>query len=70
MSQENRVGYIACSCITLIVGIILILFSPIIGIFALIIMFLTIAIIYVYETQDHDEPSPPPSLSSPLPGTT
>ncbi|MHA2315145.1 MAG: hypothetical protein ACXACF_07655 [Candidatus Hermodarchaeia archaeon] len=67
MSQERRAGFIACICITFVFGIILILFSPIIGIFALIIMFLGIAIVYVYQTQDHDEPSLPPSLSSPLP---
>lgn len=69
MSQERRAGYIACSCITFVFGIVLFFISPIIGIFALIIMFLGIAIVYVYQTQDSDETSPPPSLFSPLPDT-
>lgn len=55
---------------TIIIGIVLFFISPIIGIFALIIMFLGIAIVYVYQTQEPDEPSPPPSLSSPLPDAT
>jgi len=33
-------------------------------------MFLGIAIVYVYQTQDSDETSPPPSLFSALPDTT
>ena len=70
MSRERRAGYIVCSCITFIIGIVLVFISPILGIFALIIMLLGIAIVYVYQTQDSDEPSPPPSLSSPLPDTT
>ncbi|MFX0078115.1 MAG: hypothetical protein ACFE8O_02655 [Candidatus Hermodarchaeota archaeon] len=69
MSRENRAGYIICSCITLIFGIALFFISPLIGLFALIIMFLGIAIVYVYRTEDTDEPSPPPPLSSPLPDT-
>lgn len=70
MSRENRAGYIICSCITFIFGIVLFFISPMIGMFALIIMFLGIAIVYVYQTEDSDEPSPPPSLSSPPPDTT
>lgn len=69
MRPERQAGYIICSCITFIFGIVLFFISPIIGLFALIIMFLGIAIIYVYQTQDSDEPSPPPSLPSPLPDT-
>ncbi|MFX1299954.1 MAG: hypothetical protein ACFFAL_08015 [Promethearchaeota archaeon] len=70
MSRDSRAGYIVCSCITFIFGIVLFFISPLIGLFALIIMFLGIAIVYVYRTEDSDETSPPRSFSSSLPDTT
>jgi len=70
MSRDSRAGYIVCSCITFIFGIVLFFISPLIGIFALIIIFLGIAIVYVYRTEDSDVTSPPPSFSSSLPDTT